>query len=152
MELAWIKKNGPISQLKTSPRFKEDLELKPALALGKCVEKQFKTKYFTGRVVGTKIDVDANEVIWEVLCNDGDKEDFNARQLKRVLCAVGDLEIYSTRGLVATSGPLHHHPAIAVGKTVIAEHSVGTVTGFGIVEHTGELTWRVACTDGDEAD
>ena len=111
-------KSGPIFQLKTSTRFKEEWELKPEAALGRCVEKQFKSKFFTGQVVGTEIDVDTNEMIWEVLYDDGDKEDFNARQLKRVLCAAGDTEIYNTRGLVATSDPLHHHPAIAVGKTV----------------------------------
>jgi hypothetical protein len=29
---------------------------------------------------------------------------------------------------------------------------VGVVTGFDIEEHTGELIWRVAYNDGDEAD
>jgi hypothetical protein len=99
---------------------------------------------------------DANEVMWEVLYDDGDEEDFNARQLKRVLCAAGDTEIYSTRGLVATSDPLNHNPAIAVGKTVTKMYGAalhfGVVTGFGTEEHTGDLTWRVACNDGDEAD
>jgi hypothetical protein len=144
-----IKKVGPRAETKTSPRFKEDWELKPEVALGRCVEKQFKSKFFTGQVVGTEIDVDTNEVIWEVLYDDRDKEDFNARQLKQVLCAAGDIEIYSTRGLVvATSDPLNHNPAIAVGKTVTKMHGgalcVGVVTGFDTEEHTGDLMWRVA--------
>ena len=67
-----IKKVGPYIETKTSPRFKEDWELKPEAALGRCVEKQFKSKFFTGQVVGTEIDVDTNEVIWEVLYDDGD--------------------------------------------------------------------------------
>jgi hypothetical protein len=66
----------------------------------------------------------------------------------------GDIEIYSTRGLVATSDPLKHNPAIAVGKTVTKMHGgalhVGVVAGFDTEEHTGELTWRVAHNDGDE--
>ena len=151
-----IKKVGPHIGTKTSPRFKEDWELKPEVALGRCVEKQFKSKFFTGQVIGTEIDVDTNEVIWEVLYDDGDKEDFNARQLKRVLCAAGDTEIYNTRGLVATSDPLHHHPAIAVGKTVTKMYGgalyIGVVTGFDTEENTGDLIWRVKYTDGDEAD
>ena len=142
-----IKKVGPLIETKTSPRFKEDWELKPEVALGRCVEKQFKSKFFTGQVVGTEIDVDTNEMIWEVLYDDGDKEDFNARQLKRVLCAAGDTEIYNTRGLVATSDPLHHHPAIAVGKTVTKMYGgalyIGVVTGFDTEENTGDLMWRV---------
>ena len=63
-------------------------------------EKQFKTKHHTGRVVAAEIDTDTNDVIWKVRCDDRDKEVLDARQLKRVLCAAGDLEMYSTRSLV----------------------------------------------------
>jgi hypothetical protein len=96
-----------------------------------------------GGVVTADIDTDTNDVIWEVHCDDGDEEDLGARQLKRVLCATGDLEIYSTRGLAATSDPLHQHPAIAVEKTVAKSHGgalrVGTVAGCDTEEHTGDL-------------
>ena len=80
--------------------FRENWELKPELALGRCIEKQFKSKFYTGAVTDTDIDVDTNEAIWGVHYDDGETEDFNARQLKRVLCEKGDELLYDARGLV----------------------------------------------------
>ena len=39
-----------------------------------------------GEILNHNVDVDTNEVIWEVLFHDGDTADFNVPQMEKILC------------------------------------------------------------------
>jgi hypothetical protein len=65
----------------------------PYIILGKFVEKQFAHKWYVGTIIETNLDRDTNEQIWRVLYDDGDEEDYSAKQLQGILCH--DLDLYS---------------------------------------------------------
>ena len=50
------------------------------------VEKRYGAKWYAGKIVDTDIDIDTNEQIWTVLYDDGDEEDYDERQLRKILC------------------------------------------------------------------
>jgi hypothetical protein len=77
-----IKKPTPTTR---PQRQLEPWETKPREILGREVEKKFRHKWFAGTIVDTDVDADTNEQIWEVLYDDGDREDYNAPELKKLL-------------------------------------------------------------------
>jgi hypothetical protein len=98
-----IKKTVTLPVKIKSRLFAENWEVKPNLAIGRFIEKKFATKYYAGVVIATDIDKDTSDQIWEIEYDDGDIEDFNSKQLKKVLCEEGDCDIYDRRGLVASA-------------------------------------------------
>ena len=58
----------------------------PKNLLGCTVEKQFGQKWYEGEIVDCDIDADTSEVMWEVLYDDGDRADYNCKQLDKILC------------------------------------------------------------------
>jgi hypothetical protein len=77
-----IKKPTPTAR---PQRQLESWETKPKEMLGREVEKKFRHKWFAGTIVDTDVDADTNEQIWEVLYDDGDREDYNAPELRKLL-------------------------------------------------------------------
>jgi hypothetical protein len=45
------------------------------------VLKKFGGKWHRGKAVSTDVDMDTNEQIWSVMYDDGDREDFSAREM-----------------------------------------------------------------------
>jgi hypothetical protein len=64
----------------------EDWETAPKILLGEKVEKKFGGKWHEGEITNHDVDIDTNENIWRVLYDDGDEADYNATQMKRILC------------------------------------------------------------------
>ena len=60
-------------------------EIHPTLLIGRQVLKQFGRKWHRGKAISTDLDIDTNEQIWHVLYDDGDGEDFSAREMAGAL-------------------------------------------------------------------
>ena len=60
-------------------------EKHPTLLIGRHVLKKFGGKWHRGKAVSTDVDVDTNEQIWHVMYDDGDGEDFSAREMASLL-------------------------------------------------------------------
>ena len=67
---------------KTSKKFVDAWVQHPNLIIGRQILKQFTGgKWHRGLVKSSDLDVDTNETIWQVLYDDGDKEDFSVREM-----------------------------------------------------------------------
>ena len=60
-------------------------EKHPTLLIGRQVLKQFGGKWHRGKAISTDVDIDTNEQIWHVMYDDGDGEDFSAREMAGAL-------------------------------------------------------------------
>ena len=60
-------------------------EKHPTLLIGRHVLKKFGGKWHRGKAVSTDVDMDTNEQIWHVMYDDGDGEDFSAREMASLL-------------------------------------------------------------------
>jgi hypothetical protein len=69
---------------KNNNRFAEWLRA-PKMLLGSAVEKQFGQKWHAGEICDCDVDTDTNEVTWEVLYDDGDRADYNCKQLEKII-------------------------------------------------------------------
>jgi hypothetical protein len=58
----------------------------PKMLLGSTVEKQFGQKWYAGEICDCVVDTDTNEVMWEMLYDDGDRADYNCKQLEKIIC------------------------------------------------------------------
>jgi hypothetical protein len=86
-----IKQNLPFFSLKPKKQFEpETWETSPARAVGRFVEKKFGNKFYVGVIQNFNLDMDTNEQIWNISYDDGDNEDLNATQLKKVICEEDD--------------------------------------------------------------
>ena len=57
----------------------------PDLLIGRQVLKKFGGKWHRGKAVSTDVDIDTNEQMWHVTHDDGDNEDFSAREMAGAL-------------------------------------------------------------------
>ena len=86
-----IKRDLPFYNMKSAKKFNpEKWEVRPGLAVGRFVEKKFGHKFFAGVIQNYDLDTDTNEQIWSISYDDGDTEDLNADQLKKVICDEDD--------------------------------------------------------------
>jgi hypothetical protein len=60
-------------------------EKHPTLLIGRQVLKQFGGKWHRGKAIFTDVDIDTNEQMWHVMYDDGDGEDFSAREMAGAL-------------------------------------------------------------------
>ena len=79
-----IKRNIPSS--KNQKRAASVCDQKPSDFIGQYVEKKFRHKYFVGRIIDTDVDGDSGVRIWGVEYDDGDCEDYNWRELCKIMC------------------------------------------------------------------
>ena len=154
----------PVTLVKKTARPIPELwAVSPNLALGSIIEKKFRNKFYEGTVVATDIDIDTNEQIWEVRYDDGDHEDFNARELQRAFsetrpCVTHDRSgmAPSVHGMRMRDRILEYDPGAAIGTTVYKFYGGALYTGQ-VIDHdtdaaTGKCIWGVRYSDGDEAD
>ena len=67
-------------------KYQGDWENEPKILLGEKVEKKFGGKWHEGEITNHDVDVDTNQNIWRVIYDDGDEADYDATQMKRILC------------------------------------------------------------------
>ena len=77
---------------KQKERFPASWATSPSSLIGQYVEKRFGAKWYVGRIMETNTDEHTNEQIWNISYDDGDKEDYSARQLIQIICT--DLDKY----------------------------------------------------------
>jgi hypothetical protein len=86
---------GPSILSTRSERVKESYETNPNELIGRHVEKKFGHKYHIGTIRSYDTDVDTNDIIWNVVFNDEDYEDYNVSEMKKILCDDVDGHLYS---------------------------------------------------------
>jgi hypothetical protein len=145
-------------------------EVKPVLAIGRLIEKKFKSKYYMGVVTSADLDSETNETIWKVVYDDGDTEDLNSRELAKILYDDGNgsapayiSRANSTHSMETRRGNTRTNvdeftrdPRAAVGKFTHEYYGgalyVGYVTEYDMDAANGQTIWRVVYPDGDAAD
>jgi hypothetical protein len=58
----------------------------PHSIIGCYVERKFGHKWYLGQIWSVDVDEATDDILWKVLYDDGDSEDFNRRELQKVLC------------------------------------------------------------------
>ena len=86
---------GPSILSTRNERVKESYETNPNELIGRHVEKKFGHKYHIGTIRSYDTDVDTNDIIWNVVFNDDDYEDYNVSEMKKILCDDVDGHLYS---------------------------------------------------------
>ena len=56
------------------------------MIIGAHVEKKFGCKWYIGRLIGTDIDTETNENLWQVKYDDDEYEDCDEREMNLILC------------------------------------------------------------------
>jgi len=127
---------------------KSDFESNPGIFIGRTVEKKFKAAWHVGRIVDFDLDEATNEHIWRVTYPDGDFEDCNVAELKRIIISKDDQLELAARRL--------EQPQLLLGSrfTKIFQRRAygGTVTDHDTDEASGETIWEVHFDDGDKGD
>ena len=120
----------------------------PEKLIGRQVEKKFKAAWHVGRIVDFDLDEATNEHIWRVTYPDGDFEDCNVAELKRIIISKDDQLELAARRL--------EQPQLLLGSrfTKIFQRRAysGTVTDHDTDEASGETIWEVRFDDGDKGD
>ena len=85
---------GPSIMSTKTTRVKETYETNPTELIGRHVEKKFGHKYHTGTIASYDTDEDTNDIIWKVIFDDSDNEDYNVVEMKKILCDAEDDHLY----------------------------------------------------------
>jgi hypothetical protein len=107
------------------------------------VMKKYGARWCLGWITNHDINAPNSEILWQVLCQDGDTSDYNLAEL-------ADLPL-------PLSLALHlKNPKNLIGRAVEKVHNRathrGTITETSRQKKTKITLWRVACEDSDTSD
>ena len=120
----------------------------PEKLIGRQVEKKFKAAWHVGRIISYDVDEATMDTIWHVKYSDGDDEDYNAKEVTRVLVDEQDQLEAAERRL--------EQPRLLLGsrfgKQFQGRVHLGTIIDHDEDEQTGDVIWGVQFDDGDRED